>query len=206
MFDDIAGYTLKEGDRFTIPGVLNILQSIMTDDDLLISDVGSHKIWVARNFSACCPNGVIISNGLATMGIALPGAIAAALLSPGRRIVAVMGDGGFLMNSQELETAKRLKLGFTSIIFNDNDYGLISWKQQVSRGHTTGTKISNPDFKAYAESFGIKGYRPSGVEELTAQLTESIRSKELCVFEVPVDTYVNAELIAKSKNLTPGKD
>jgi acetolactate synthase-1/2/3 large subunit len=204
MFDDIAGYTLKEGDAFTIPGVLNILQSIMTDDDLLISDVGSHKIWVARNFSACCPNGVIISNGLASMGIALPGAIAAALLSPGRRIVSVMGDGGFLMNSQELETAKRLKLGFTTIIFNDNDYGLISWKQQVSRGHTTGTKITNPDFKAYAESFGIKGYRPQGVEELISQLTNSIRSKELCVYEIPVDTQVNAELIAKSKSL--GKD
>jgi acetolactate synthase-1/2/3 large subunit len=207
MFDDIAGYTLKEGDAFTIPGVLNILQSIMTDDDLLISDVGSHKIWVARNFSACCPNGCIISNGLASMGIALPGAIAAALLSPGRRIVAVMGDGGFLMNSQELETAKRLKIGFTTIIFNDNDYGLISWKQQTSRGQTTGTKIANPDFKLYAESFGIKGYRPQSVDELTVQLRESIRSKELCVFEILIDTRVNAELIAKSKRLlTQTKD
>ncbi len=206
MFDDIAAYTLKEGDAFTIPGVLNILQSIMTDDDLLISDVGSHKIWVARNFSACCPNGCIISNGLASMGIALPGAIAAALLSPGRHIVAVMGDGGFMMNSQELETAKRLKVGFTVIIFNDNDYGLISWKQQNSRGHTTGTKLTNPDFKAYAESFGIKGYRPEGVEELTAQLTQSIRTNELCVFEIPVETRVNAELIKKSKDWTLGKD
>jgi acetolactate synthase I/II/III large subunit len=204
MFDDIAAYTLKEGDRFTIPGVLNILQSIMADDDLLISDVGSHKIWIARNFSATCPNGVIISNGLASMGIALPGAVAAALLSPGRRIVAAMGDGGFLMNSQELETAKRLKLGFTTIIFNDNDYGLISWKQQTSQGHSTGTRLTNPDFKAYAESFGIKGYRPGSLKELTEQLTQSIRSRELCVYEIPIDTSVNAALIAKSKDL--GKD
>ena len=204
MFDDIAGYTLKEGEPFTVPGVINILQSLMSGDDLLISDVGSHKIWIARNFSACCPNGCIISNGLASMGIALPGAVAAALLSPGRRIVAAMGDGGFLMNSQELETAKRLKLGFTVIIFNDNDYGLISWKQETSRGHSTGTRITNPDFKAYAESFGIKGYRPGSVSELTAQLTQSIRSKELCVYEIPIDTRVNAALIAKSKAL--GKD
>ena len=129
-----ATYALKEGQPFTIPGVLNILQTIMHNDDLLISDVGSHKIWIARNFSACCPNGCIISNGLASMGIACLGAIAAALHSPGRRIIAAMGDGGFLMNSQELETAKRLGLGFTVIIFNDNDYGLISWKQQMSRG------------------------------------------------------------------------
>ncbi len=196
--EDIASYALKETDEtFTIPGVLNILQSIMKDDDLLISDVGSHKIWIARNFSACCPNGCIISNGLASMGIALPGAIAAALHSPRRRIVAAMGDGGFMMNSQELETAKRLNLGFTVIIFNDDDYGLISWKQQMSRGHSTGTKISNPDFKSYAESFGIPGYRPANVRELTEQLTYAIRSQELCVFEILVDTQVNTELIKK---------
>lgn len=194
---DIAGYALKEGQPFTIPGVLNVLQSIMKDDDLLISDVGSHKIWIARNFSACCPNGCIISNGLASMGIALPGAVAAALHSPGRRIVAAMGDGGFLMNSQELETAKRLNVGFTVIIFNDNDYGLISWKQQMSRGRSTGTKITNPDLKAYAESFGIKGYRPGNVGELTENLKQSLDLKELSVFEIPIDVSVNQELIRK---------
>jgi acetolactate synthase-1/2/3 large subunit len=197
ILEDRAGYALKEGEPFTVPGVLNVLQSIMHNDDLLISDVGSHKIWIARNFSACCPNGCIISNGLASMGIALPGAVAAALYSPGRRIVAAMGDGGFLMNSQELETAKRLNLGFTVIIFNDDDYGLISWKQQMSRGRSTGTKITNPDFKAYAESFGIKGYRPGNVRELTAQLKQSLDLKELSVFEIPIDTSVNEGLIRK---------
>jgi len=200
MVKDRASYTLKEGQPFTVPGVLNILQSVMHNDDLLISDVGSHKIWIARNFSACCPNGCIISNGLASMGIALPGAVAAALHSPGRRIVAAMGDGGFLMNSQELETAKRLNLGFTVIIFNDNDYGLISWKQQMSRGASTGTKISNPDFKAYAESFGIKGYRPGNLRELTEQLKQSLDLKELSVFEIPIDISVNQELIQKLKS------
>jgi acetolactate synthase-1/2/3 large subunit len=202
IVQDIASYQLQEGQRFTVPGVLNILQTIMKGDDLLISDVGTHKIWIARNYSSCCPNGCIISNGLASMGIALPGAIAAALYSPKRRIVAAMGDGGFMMNSQELETAKRLKVGFTTLIFNDNDYGLISWKQQMSRGRSTGTKITNPDFKAYTESFGIKAYSPHSVSELRKQLEQAIASKELCVFDIPVDTKVNERL---SKNLNDAR-
>ncbi len=197
IIKDIASYTLKEGDAFTIPGVLNILQSIMQGDDLLISDVGSHKVWIARNFSACCANGRIISNGLASMGFALPGAVAAALHSPKRRIIAAMGDGGFMMNSQELETAQRLNLNFISIIFNDNDYGLISWKQQMSRGRSTGTKITNPDFKAYAQSFGIKGYHPHTLTDLKEQLTYAMEAQELSVFEISVDTAVNQELIKK---------
>ena len=201
IIKDIAGYELRDGQAFTVPGALNVLQSIMRGDDLLISDVGSHKIWIGRNFSACCANGCIIPNGLASMGFALPGAVAAALHSPQRRIIAAMGDGGFLMNSQELETARRLNLKFVTIIFNDNDYGLISWKQQMSRGRSTGTKITNPDFKAYAESFGIKGYCPRTLTELKAQLTHSIEAGELSVFEIPVDTGVNQELIKKLEEM-----
>ncbi len=205
IIKDIASYSLKRGQRFTVPGVLNILQSMMSGDDLLLSDVGTHKIWIARNYSATCPNGCLISNGLASMGIALPGAIAAALHSPQRRIVAAMGDGGFMMNSQELETAKRLKVGFTTIVFNDNDYGLIRWKQMMSRGKATGTKISNPDFKAYAESFGIKAYRPKSVDELKRQLQKSINSRELCLFEIPIDVTVNTTLIKKLHMAQKGK-
>ncbi len=201
IIKDIASYALQEGQAFTVPGILNILQSIMKGDDLLISDVGTHKIWIGRNFSACCANGCIISNGLASMGFALPGAVAAALHSPQRRIIAAMGDGGFLMNSQELETAHRLGLKFVTIIFTDNDYGLISWKQQMSRGRSTGTKITNPDFKAYAQSFGIKGYHPRTLRELKEQLTYSIENRELSVFDIPVDTVVNQELIKKLKEM-----
>ena len=152
---DLASYELREGEPFTIPGTLNHIRAALDDNGLVLSDVGSHKMWIARNFLTHCPNGCIVSNGLATMGIALPGAIAASLIDPQRQIVAAMGDGGFLMNSQELETAKRLGARFTVIVFNDNDYGLISWKQRMSRGRSVNTKISNPDFKAYAESFGI---------------------------------------------------
>lgn len=197
---DIKSFDLKEGQPFTIPGVLNLLREVMADEDLLISDVGAHKLWIARNFPTRCPNGCLISNGLASMGFALPAAIAAALADPGRRIVAAMGDGGFLMNSQELETAKRLGVGFTALIFNDNDYGLVSWKQRISRGRSTGTELSNPDFPAYARSFGIPGHRPQSLAELRKQLRQAVTSGELSVIEVPVDPEVNGHLLDRLRS------
>jgi acetolactate synthase-1/2/3 large subunit len=197
ILDDIASYALTEGDALTIPGTLNVIRECLPDDGLLISDVGSHKLWTVRNFLTYTPNSVIIANGLCSMGIALPGAIAAALLYPHRQIVAVMGDGGFLMNSQELETAKRLGVGFTAVVLNDFDYGLISWKQRLSRGRTVSPPLGNPDFKAYAESFGIKGYRPQHVAELKEQLHHAITSHALCVVEVQVDASVNTALVDK---------
>ncbi len=198
---DIRGYDLKDSDAFTVPGVINLLSTIMDgEDDVLISDVGSHKIWIARNYLTHNPNGCLISNGLASMGIALPGGVAAALQNPRRRVVAAMGDGGFLMTSQELETAKRLKVNFTVIVFNDNDYGLISWKQKMRHGRSTSsTRINNPDFKKYAESFGIKGYRPQNVRQLKEILVQAVNSKELNVIEVPVDAKVNVQLFEKLK-------
>jgi acetolactate synthase-1/2/3 large subunit len=201
ILEDIRSYDLKDGESFTIPGVLNLLRAVMKDEDLMISDVGSHKMWISRNFPVYSPNGCLVSNGLASMGFALPAAVAASLLDPGRRVVAAMGDGGFLMNSQELETAKRMKLAFTTVIFNDNDYGLISWKQRMDTGHSTGTRLTNPDFKKYAESFGIPGYRPSNLMELKQQLFHAVRSRELCLVEVRVDPAVNLKLTAKLKKL-----
>jgi acetolactate synthase-1/2/3 large subunit len=206
ILDDIQSYRLRGGEAFTIPGTLNLVREILDDHGLLISDVGSHKMWIARNFPTCCPNGCVISNGLASMGISLPGGIAASLLDPERQVVAAMGDGGFLMNSQELETAKRIGVGFTVLIFNDNDYGLISWKQRISWGRSTGTKIGNPNFKAYAESFGIRGYRPQSLRELKEQLRSAIPSKELCVIEVPVDPSVNNALVDKLRRYWEEKE
>jgi acetolactate synthase-1/2/3 large subunit len=194
---DIVSYELSEGKPFTIPGALNLIRETLADEGLLISDVGSHKMWIARNFPTYCPNGCIMSNGLASMGIALPVALAASLVDPNRQIVAAMGDGGFLMNSQELETAKRLVARFTTVIFNDNDYGLISWKQRRSKGRSVHTTLGNPDFKAYTESFGIRGYHPRSVAELRQQLRHAIGSRELCVIEVPVDASVNTALVDK---------
>ncbi|GIV59938.1 acetolactate synthase large subunit [Rhodocaloribacter litoris] len=198
ILDDLATYDLPgDATTFHVPGVLNVVRSILPEDGLLLSDVGAHKMWIARNFPTYCPNGCIISNGLASMGIALPGGIAAALVDPGRPIVAAMGDGGFLMNAQELETARRLNVGFTCLVFNDNDYGLIAWKQEMARGTSVGTRIGNPDFKAFAESFGIPGYRPATVAELRATLEGTLARRELCLVEVPVDTSVNHELVQK---------
>jgi acetolactate synthase-1/2/3 large subunit len=197
IMDDIMSYDLKEGEPFTIPGTLNIIRRIIDDGGLLISDVGSHKMWIARNYPTCCPNGCIMSNGLASMGISLPGAIAASLIDPDRQVVAIMGDGGFLMNSQELETAKRIGANFTVVIVNDNDFGLISWKQRMSKGRSVCTRIGNPDFKAYVESFGIKAFRPRNLAELNEQMETAITSNQLCVIEVPVDPGVNNKLVDK---------
>jgi len=205
ILQDIRSYDLREGDPFTVPGVLNVVREILSEDGVLISDVGSHKIWIARNFPTYVPNGCIISNGLASMGIALPGGVAAALVEPRRQVVAAMGDGGFLMNSQELETAKRLGVKFTILIFNDNDYGLISWKQQLSRKRAVGTSIGNPDFKAYAESFGIRAFRPASVSELRRDLVEAITGGELCVVEIPVGQEANTALLEKLRGYWEGK-
>lgn len=197
ILEDIRSYDLTEGDDFTIPGALNNIRKALPESGLLISDVGSHKMWIARNFLTCCPNGCIISNGLASMGIALPGGIAASLADPDRPVMAAMGDGGFMMNVQELETAKRLGVGFTIVIFNDNDYGMISWKQLMHTSRSTGTRITNPDFKALAESFDIKAFRPQTVGELDEVLEDSIRSRELRLVEIPVNPDVNSELTEK---------
>lgn len=194
ILDDIASYDLQEGDAFTIPGVLNLIRSALPDESVMISDVGSHKLWIARNWLTHCPNGCLISNGLASMAVALPGGIAAALHDPDRPVVSVMGDGGFMMNMQELETAKRLNIACTYVIVTDNQFGLIRWNQDRHRGDHYGTDLSNPDFPALVESFGIRAYAPDTVSALREQLNASIAARELAVFVVPVDPAVNREL------------
>jgi acetolactate synthase-1/2/3 large subunit len=194
---DINSYQLKEGEALTVPGVLHIVRGLMNPGDIVLSDVGSHKMWIGRNYPVYEPHSVIISNGMASMGIALPGGIAARLAYPHKQIVALMGDGGLMMNSQEIETATRLGVGFTIIVFNDNDYGLISWKQHSHSRRSFGTQLTNPDFKKYAESFGIKGYRPANLRELKDCLKESITGQQLCLIEIPIETSVNFELSEK---------
>ena len=131
MIDDFESYKLTEDHDFTVPGVLHIIREHMDPGDILISDVGSHKVWIGRNYPVYEPNSVLISNGLASMGIALPGGIAAKLAKPNKKVVTVMGDGGILMNSQEIATAKQLGIGYTIIVFNDNDYGLLQARSFV---------------------------------------------------------------------------
>ncbi|UCE65827.1 MAG: acetolactate synthase large subunit, partial [Candidatus Zixiibacteriota bacterium] len=194
---DLDSYALKDSDDFTVPGVLHIIREIMNPGDILISDVGSHKLWVGRNYPVCHPNSVLISNGFASMGIALPGGIAAKLAKPEKQVVAVMGDGGFLMNSQEIETARRIGVGYTIIVFNDNDYGLVSWKQYSHTRKTFGTGLTNPDFKKYAESFGIPAYAPKTLKELKSDLKKAITGQKLCLVEIAIQPRVNYELSEK---------
>ncbi|MCF7808809.1 MAG: acetolactate synthase large subunit [Candidatus Marinimicrobia bacterium] len=199
---DHQSYALKEGELFTVPGSLQIIREFMRAGDIMLSDVGSHKMWIGRNFPVYKPNSTFISNGLATMGIALPGGIGAKLAHPSKRVVTAMGDGGFLMNVQEIETAKRIGLGFPIIVFNDNDYGLIRWKQASSSGKNFGTTLTNPNFVDLAKSFGIEGYAPKTLAELRQVLKRVIEDQVLSIIEIPIDPRVNNELTEKlNKNI-----
>lgn len=173
------------------------LRKALADDDILISDVGAHKIWLCRLYPTYSPNTFIVSNGYAAMGIALPGAIAAKIAMPERRVVAATGDGGFLMNLQELETAVRLGLDFVILIFNDSTYGLIQWKQINKFGEAFGVKFTNPDFVKLAESFGAKGYRVEKAEDLSTLLEEALNSKGVSIVDVQVDFSENLKLSEK---------
>ncbi|HXN06974.1 MAG TPA: acetolactate synthase large subunit [Nitrospiria bacterium] len=167
--------------------VIHELREVMNPEDILISDVGIHKLWIARHFQAHQPNTVIISNGFAAMGIALPGAIAAKLIHPDRRVVSVSGDGGFLLNAQELETLVRLKLSVVNIVFRDNGYGLIQFKQEKTYGRSFGVSFGNPDFVKLAESFGVKGYQVDTANSFKKILNEALRLKGPSLIELPVD-------------------
>jgi acetolactate synthase I/II/III large subunit len=170
------------------------LRAALADDDILISDVGAHKLWLATLFPAARPNTVIIANGLASMGIALPGAVAAKLVHPTRRVVAVSGDGGFLMNSQELETAKRLRTALVSLVWTDGRYGVIELNQRRRFGRTFGVEFGNPDLVTYAAAFGLPGFRVERAEDLLPTLRRALDLREPSVVEVPVDPEVNLQL------------
>jgi acetolactate synthase-1/2/3 large subunit len=172
-------------DPFTIRRTLPLLRDAMADEDVLISDVGSHKMAIAQDYPTYEPNTCLISNGLATMGIAVPGAVAADLAVDGN-VVAATGDGGFLMNAAEIDTATRLDCGFTILLFNDNDYGLISKKQTEHRNESTGTRLTNPDFVTFAESFGIDGHRPDTWNELGEVLERVIPANDISLVEIPL--------------------
>ena len=173
------------------------LRTAMEDEDIVICDVGAHKMWMARMFRCELPNTCIISNGFASMGIAVPGAIAAKLVHPDRGVVAVTGDAGFMMNSQELETAMRIGTPIVVLIWNDNGYGLIEWKQMVHFGRPSNVRFTNPDFVKYAESFGAKGYRIERGEDLLPTLKKALADKTVSVIDCPIDYSENMKLTNK---------
>jgi acetolactate synthase-1/2/3 large subunit len=170
---------------FTVASVLPVLRDLMAPEDVLVSDVGSHKMTIAQNYPTYEPNTCIISNGFASMGIAVPGGVAADL-AVDANVVAATGDGGFLMNAAEMETATRADCGFTILLFNDDDYGLISEKQESHTGESFGTRLTNPNFVEFAQSFGIDGYRPDTADELRSDLQSAIGGG-MALVEVPVE-------------------
>jgi acetolactate synthase-1/2/3 large subunit len=178
------------------------LRQVMGPEDIVISDVGAHKMWMARNYHCDRPNTCIISNGFAAMGIAIPGAIAAKLVHPGQKVVAVTGDGGFMMNCQELETALRIGTPFVTLIFNDNGYGLIGWKQMTQFGETNFVEFGNPDFVKFAESMGLKGYRVQSAEDLIPTLKTALAQDVPSVIDCPVDYRENLKLSRQSGDLS----
>ncbi len=175
--------------------ILADVRKVMGRSDILVSDVGAHKMWIARHYDCYEPNTCLISNGFASMGFSIPGAFAAKLLYPEKRVLAICGDGGFMMNSQELETAVREKVPFVTLIWEDSSYGLIKWKEQEQfGGEHCYVDFTNPDFKKLAEAMHCKGYRIEKAEELIPTLEEAFRNEEPSVIVVPVDYSENMKL------------
>ena len=169
-------------------------RQVLDDDDILLSDVGAHKMWVARYYPCYEPNTCLIPNGFCSMGFALPGAIGASFVHPDRRILAVCGDAGFLMNVQEMETARRYNSNITVMVWQDNAYGLIAWKQWAQFGRHTDLAFGNPDFVKLAESFGWNGYRCDNSTELRDTLETSFRTPGPSLVVVPIDYRENQKL------------
>lgn len=178
------------------------LRQVMGPEDIVISDVGAHKMWMARHYHCDTPNTCLISNGFAAMGIAIPGGLAAKLVYPDRKVVAVTGDGGFMMNCQELETALRVGTPFVTLIFNDNGYGLIEWKQINQFGESSFIKFGNPDFVKFAESMGLKGYRVEAAEDLIPTLKLALEQPVPTVIDCPVDYAENIKFSQKAGDLS----
>lgn len=184
-------------DRFpmTPQRILRDLRDVLSKEDILISDVGAHKMWVARNYLTYSPNTAIISNGFCSMGVAVPGAVGAKLAVPDRHVVALTGDGGFMMNMQEIGTAVQYKIPVVFLVWEDGRYGLIEWKQMNQFGKTSHVEFTNPDFVALAESFGAKGIRVTSADEFKPAMVRALAETEApSVVVVPVDYAENRRL------------
>jgi acetolactate synthase-1/2/3 large subunit len=179
----------KDDDHFPMqpPRALYDIRRALGREDILISDVGLHKLWIARMFPAYEPNTVLIANGLAGMGFALPAAIAAKLVHPERNVVTVNGDGGFLMNAQELETAVRVGTPIVNVIWENNQYGSIVWKQDKKFGTHFGTDFANPDFVKLAEGYGIPAWRCGSPDEFGQRLGHALTLDLPSLIVLPID-------------------
>lgn len=190
----------EDDDRFPIlpERFVKEVREAMPKDGIVTLDNGVYKIWFARNYAAYFPNTLLLDNALATMGAGLPSAMAAKLVHPEKAVITVCGDGGFMMNSQELETAVRLKLHIVVIILRDDAYGMIKWKQANMGFDNFGLDYGNPDFVKYIESYGGKGWRVSSVDELGKQITHCLNTPDVHLIDVPVDYSLNDDTLNKT--------
>ncbi|MFB2769039.1 acetolactate synthase large subunit [Pelatocladus sp. BLCC-F211] len=200
---DYEQYANDDGFPIKPQKIIYDLRQVMGPEDIVISDVGAHKMWIARHYHCHSPNTCLISNGFAAMGIAIPGAVAAKLVHPNRKVVAATGDGGFMMNCQELETALRVGTAFVTLIFNDGGYGLIEWKQEnhFGKGRSSFVHFGNPDFVKLAESMGLKGYRVEAATDLVPILKEALAQDVPAVIDCPVDYRENIRFTQKAGEL-----
>jgi acetolactate synthase-1/2/3 large subunit len=175
--------------------LVHVLRETLAEDAVLSLDNGVYKIWFARNYKCYSPNTMLLDNALATMGAGLSSAMMAKILYPDTQVVAVCGDGGFMMNSQELETAVRLKLNLVVIIVNDNAYGMVKWKQHAMGFDNFGLDYANPDFVTHAQSYGAHGYRVQNDEHFQHTLDTCLTSTGVHVIELPVDYSLNHEIL-----------
>ena len=170
-------------------------RKVMRDCDIIALDNGIYKIWYARNYHAYQPNTVLLDNALATMGAGLPSAMMAAKLYPDRRVMAICGDGGFMMNSQEIETAVRLGLNLVVTVLNDGSYGMIRWKQSHAGFDDWGLEFNNPDFVQYANSYGATGHRVQKTEDLVPTFEKAFEAGGVHLINLPVDYSENQRVL-----------
>ena len=195
-----------EEDRFppTPQRIVHDVRKVMPEDGIVCLDNGMYKIWFARNYRTHVANTLLLDNALATMGAGLPSAMMAAMLHPKRRVLAVCGDGGFMMNSQEMETAVRLCLNLVVVILNDSAYGMIRWKQAVDGFPDFGMSFGNPDFVRYAEAYGARGSRVTAVEDLVPILEAAFAGGGVHLVDVPIDYSENTRvLVEELRNRRP---
>ncbi|MFE0156709.1 acetolactate synthase large subunit [Nonomuraea sp. NPDC059007] len=178
------------------------IRAAMGREDIVLADTGAVKMWMARMYPTYEPNTMLVSNGLSSMGFSVPGALAAKLAFPERKVLAATGDGAFLMNSQEIETAVRERIPMVVLVWVDDAYGLIEWKMDLELGHSSNIAFGNPDFVKYAEAFGARGYRITEAGELLPTLRKALDDDTVSVIAVPVDYSANLELTNKLGELT----
>jgi acetolactate synthase-1/2/3 large subunit len=184
-------------ERFTPQRLVHDIRQVMPPDGILALDNGMYKIWFARNYRTRVANTLLLDNALATMGAGLPSAMMAAMLHPQRRVMAVCGDGGFMMNSQEMETAVRLKLNLVVLVIEDGAYGMIRWKQSVDRFPDFGMTFGNPDFAMYAEAYGARGTRVDAIRDFIPVLERAFSAGGVHLVAVPIDYSENERVLVE---------